>query len=50
LQGEHPLADEQRRRRCWGPLIVTPAVALFMWLAIGAERPSIAVNGLWMAR
>jgi drug/metabolite transporter (DMT)-like permease len=49
LQGEDPLSKEQPRRGWWEPLIVLAAVAFFLWLAIGAERPAIAVNATWMA-
>ncbi len=49
LQGEDPLSNEQPKRRWWEPLIVTAAVAFFIWLAIGAKRPEIAANTAWMA-
>jgi drug/metabolite transporter (DMT)-like permease len=49
LEGHDPLSNEQRKRRWWEPLIVTTALAFFIWLAVGAKRPEIAVNASWMA-
>ncbi len=49
LLGEDPLAKEEPKRRWWEPLIVLTAVAFFVWLAIGARRPEIAVDAAWMA-
>lgn len=48
LQGEDPLAKEKAPRRWWEVLILAGAVAMFVWLAMGAERQPIAVNFGWM--
>jgi hypothetical protein len=48
MQGEDPLSAEQPKRRWWEPLIVAVAVALFIWLAAGAQRPATAVSVPWM--
>jgi drug/metabolite transporter (DMT)-like permease len=49
LEGHDPLANEQPKRRWWEPVIVLTALAFFVWLALGARRPEIAVNAPWMA-
>ena len=50
LQGDDPLARETTAgRRWWELLIVAGALAIFVWLASGAERQPIAVNLPWMA-
>lgn len=48
MEGGDPLADERPKRRWWELLIVGAALAFFVWLAAGAERQAIAVNGAWM--
>ncbi|MCZ2077106.1 MAG: DMT family transporter [Bryobacteraceae bacterium] len=48
MQGEDPLAAERRLRRWWELVIVSGAVALFVWLAAGAERQPMDVNIPWM--
>jgi hypothetical protein len=48
MEGEDPLSREQSRRGWWEPLIVAAATGLFVWLAVGAQRPAIAVNVSWM--
>ena len=48
MRGEDPLSAEQPKRRWWELVIVVPAVAFFIWLASGAERPAIAANVPWM--
>jgi drug/metabolite transporter (DMT)-like permease len=49
LRGEDPLSKDQPVRHWWEALIVIAAVAIFVWLAIGAEHQAIAVNLPWMA-
>lgn len=49
MQGEDPLAAERRPRRWWELVIVAGAVALFVWLAAGAERQPLDVSIPWMA-
>jgi len=49
VAGEDPLADRHSGRRWWELLVAAGAVALFVWLAAGAERQSIQVNVGWMA-
>ena len=47
--GEDPLARRARVHRWWDAAIVAGAVAIFVWLAIGTERPPIAMNAGWTA-
>lgn len=47
--GEDPLAREVTARRWWDGLIVAGAVGVFIWLALGAERPPIAMDTQWAA-
>ncbi len=49
LRGEDPLSKGTPGRRPWEWLIIAAAVGLFIWLGAGAERPSIAMNPVWMA-
>jgi len=49
VEGLDPLAMESRSRGWWDYAAVAGAVALFVWLAIGAERQPISVNMPWMA-
>jgi drug/metabolite transporter (DMT)-like permease len=49
MQGEDPLAARKSGRRWWEPVIVAAALALFVWLAWGAERQPLAVHLGWMA-
>ncbi|HVX66744.1 MAG TPA: GRP family sugar transporter [Bryobacteraceae bacterium] len=49
MRGEDPLAAGQTSRRWWEWLVGAGATAVFVWLALGAERPSLAVNLPWMA-
>src|SRR5580704_16165552 len=49
LLGEDPLARDKPVRHWWEILIVASAVAIFVWLAIGAEHQAVAVNLPWMA-
>ena len=48
MRGEDPLSADQPKRRWWELLIAGPAVALFVWLAAGAQRPAIAASVPWM--
>jgi drug/metabolite transporter (DMT)-like permease len=47
--GDDPLARRVASRRWWDSLIVAAAVAVFIWLAWGAERPPIAMDLRWAA-
>jgi drug/metabolite transporter (DMT)-like permease len=49
LTGGDPLADERPTRRWWELIVVAAALALFVWLAMGAERQALQVNTAWMA-
>jgi drug/metabolite transporter (DMT)-like permease len=46
--GEDPMAKGIAARRWWDGLIVTAAVGIFIWLAIGTERPPIAMDLRWV--
>lgn len=48
-EGGDPLAKEQPKRGWWELLVVAAAIGLFIWLASVAERPTMAVNLVWMA-
>ncbi|MBI4902069.1 MAG: EamA family transporter [Acidobacteria bacterium] len=49
MDGEDPLADQQRRpRQWWEFVIVGVAVAFFLWLAAGSASQPIAMNLPWM--
>ena len=45
--GEDPLARRVVARRWWDGLIVAAAVGVFIWLAVGTERPPIAMDLRW---
>ena len=50
VRGGDPLAAERPARRRWWELgIAGAAAALFVWLAVGAQRQPIAVSRPWMA-
>lgn len=49
LQGDDPLSIDKHARRWWELLVLAAAIAVFVWLAAGAERPSIPANLGWMA-
>jgi drug/metabolite transporter (DMT)-like permease len=49
VTGNDPLAVESPSRRWWDYAALAAAVALFSWLAIGAERQPISVSVSWMA-
>jgi drug/metabolite transporter (DMT)-like permease len=49
VAGDDPMADHPREHRWWEILIVSAAVAIFVWLAAGTRRQRIAVNIPWMA-
>ena len=46
--GEDPLARRVVARRWWDGLIVVAAVGVFIWLAVGTERPPIAMDLRWV--
>jgi drug/metabolite transporter (DMT)-like permease len=45
--GDDPLAERARTRRMWDGLILIGAVGVFVWLAVGTERPPIAMDLGW---
>jgi len=49
MRGEDPLANRKPVRRWWELLVAAGAIAIFIWLALGAEAQPIAVNFVWMA-
>ncbi len=49
MLGEDPLADEQHNRHWSEFLIVAGAVAIFIWLAVSAERQPMSIHMGWMA-
>jgi drug/metabolite transporter (DMT)-like permease len=49
LLGEDPLADDKPVRHWWEFLIMAGAVAIFVWLAVGAKHQAVAVDLPWMA-
>jgi drug/metabolite transporter (DMT)-like permease len=48
VEGGDPLAEEKPKRQWWELAVVAGAIALFVWLASSAERPTIAVHAGWM--
>lgn len=46
--GDDPLSRARPRRRAWELLIVGAAVAVFVWLALLAERQAIEVHWFWL--
>jgi drug/metabolite transporter (DMT)-like permease len=48
MRGEDPLARQAHARRWWEWLIGAGAVAIFVWLAMGAVRPHVPANLAWM--
>jgi drug/metabolite transporter (DMT)-like permease len=48
VAGDDPEADRPRERRWWEILIVSAAVAIFVWLAAGTRSQRIAVSLPWM--
>ncbi|MBI5282372.1 MAG: DMT family transporter [Candidatus Solibacter usitatus] len=49
LQGDDLAMTERHRRRWWEYLVGVAALAIFVWLGLGAERAPIAANPAWMA-
>ena len=49
LQGQDPLDRQAARRSPWELVVAAGALALFVWLAMGATRQPIAVDGFWIA-
>ena len=47
--GGDPLAAEMSSRSWWELAIVAAAVGVFAWLAVGAERQTLAMNPYWSA-
>jgi hypothetical protein len=48
VAGVDPSAGERPKRGWWELLVAGGALAVFVWLAAGAERQSIAVNIGWI--
>jgi drug/metabolite transporter (DMT)-like permease len=48
MRGEDPLSEEKPGRHWSEALIALGALAVFVWLAMGAERQPLAMNGPWM--
>lgn len=48
VEGGDPLAEDKPKRRWWELLVVAGALALFVWLASSAEKPTIVVDTGWM--
>ncbi len=48
MRGDDPLARTEPKRGWWEILIVAAAVAMFIWLGMGAAAQPIAVNVAWM--
>ena len=49
LEGDDPVGRQKAGRRWWEALVLLGALAIFVWLAMGAERQAIAANPVWMA-
>jgi drug/metabolite transporter (DMT)-like permease len=49
LLGEDPLSRDKPVRHWWEAVIAATAVAVFVWLALGAKHQAVAVNLPWMA-
>ena len=49
LQGNDPLSDQKPKRHWWEFLLVLAAVLAFVYLAVDATRPAIAIHAAWMA-
>ena len=49
LRGDDPLSRERPARGWWEGLIAAGALAIFIWLAIGAKRQPLEMNLGWMA-
>ncbi len=49
VSGEDPLGQEQRSRSWWEVAVFAGALAIFIWLAYGAEAQSLAMNWIWAA-
>ncbi|RPI18200.1 MAG: EamA/RhaT family transporter [Acidobacteriales bacterium] len=49
LSGDDPIEGEKPQRHWWESLVGLGAVAIFVWLGMGAEWKLIAVDPTWMA-
>ncbi|MGA2599466.1 MAG: GRP family sugar transporter, partial [Bryobacteraceae bacterium] len=49
VRGDDPLSAGEPKRHWWEIVVLICAVAVFVWLAVGAERPALALNIGWMA-
>jgi drug/metabolite transporter (DMT)-like permease len=47
LAGEDPLSSEKRARSWWELVVFAGALAIFVWLASGAERQPLDMNPFW---
>ena len=48
VQGDEE-GTRSSQRRWWEWLVLATAIAIFVWLGLGAERQAISVNAVWMA-
>ena len=48
VRGEDPLSRDRPARRWWELLIVAAAIAIFIWLGLGARSQPLALNRAWM--
>lgn len=46
-EGHDLVSADSGRRRWWEALVVAGAVGVFVWLALSAEAPGIAMNWVW---
>jgi drug/metabolite transporter (DMT)-like permease len=49
LRGEDPLAAGKPVRHWWEALVVAAALAIFVWLTVGAAHEAVSANLAWMA-
>ncbi len=47
VAGEDPLGQEKRSRSWWEMAVFAAALAVFVWLAYGAEAQSLPMNWFW---
>ena len=48
LTGDDPLSRETPKRAWWDFLIIVVALAVFVWLGVGAVTPNLSMNVFWM--
>jgi drug/metabolite transporter (DMT)-like permease len=47
VQGDDPLSAEKKGRSWWEMLVFAGAVAVFVWLALGAESQPLSMDPVW---